>query len=153
MSEELTPAVRSVLLQLQKTEITEHHVYARLAERVKVGANRELLQRIAADERRHYEEWQRYTGQELPPTRWRVYVVTVALLILPCLVLADYFACLAWTLGTALLIIAAFNYYVAVAKDRPFGRRFFEMAGVSLGVAALSFGIGILVRKLLGVEL
>jgi hypothetical protein len=29
-----------------------------------------------------------------------------------------------------------------VAQDQLFRRRFFEMAGVSLGVAALSFGVG-----------
>lgn len=81
------------------------------------------------------------------------YGVTVVLLILPYLVLTNYFVCLAWTLSAGLLVIAAFNYYVSVAQDQPFRRRFFEMAGVSLGVAALSFGVGYLVRILLGVEI
>jgi len=44
------------------------------------------------------------------------------------------------------------NEIVSVAKDLPFGSRFAEMALVSLTVAAISFGIGYLVRKFLGVE-
>jgi VIT1/CCC1 family predicted Fe2+/Mn2+ transporter len=80
------------------------------------------------------------------------YVVTVVVLILPYLVLKNYYLCLAWTLIAAVLIIAAFNYYISVAKDESFRRRFLEMTVVSLGVAGLSFGVGYLVRVLLGVE-
>jgi len=50
------------------------------------------------------------------------------------------------------LIIAAFNYYVAVAKGEPFRRRFVEMAGLSLSIAVLSFGVGYLLRVLFGIE-
>jgi vacuolar iron transporter family protein len=39
-----------------------------------------------------------------------------------------------------------------VARDLPFWRRFAEMAGISLGVAAISFGIGYLVRAVFGVD-
>ncbi len=74
------------------------------------------------------------------------YMLTVMLLILPYLLLQNAYLCLAWTLGTALLIIAAFNYYVSVAKDENFKSRFLEMGGLSLGVAAISFGIGALLR-------
>jgi VIT1/CCC1 family predicted Fe2+/Mn2+ transporter len=81
------------------------------------------------------------------------YIVTVALLILPYLLITNYYVDLAIALGTAVLIIAAFNYYISVAKDEPFRSRFFEMAGLSLGVAALSFVIGYLVRQALGIEL
>ncbi|HPJ72903.1 MAG TPA: rubrerythrin family protein, partial [bacterium] len=41
---------------------------------------------------------------------------------------------------------------LSVARDLPFLRRFLEMAGISLGVAAASFGVGYLVRALLGVD-
>ncbi len=40
-------------------------------------------------------------------------------------------------------IIFLFNFYISVAKNYQFSRRFFDMAGISLGVAALSFGIDI----------
>jgi VIT1/CCC1 family predicted Fe2+/Mn2+ transporter len=81
------------------------------------------------------------------------YIVTVFLLILPYLVIANYFICLALTLGIAMLIIFVFNFYISIAKDYSFRRRFFEMAALSLGVAALSFAIGFLIRKTLGIDI
>jgi len=36
-------------------------------------------------------------------------------------------------------------------KDEPFRRRFLEMAGLSLSVAALSFLVGFVLRTVLGV--
>ncbi len=81
------------------------------------------------------------------------YIVTVFLLVLPYLVLASYLLCLALALATSVVIILVFTFYISVAKDLPFGRRFLEMAGISLGVAALSFGIGVLVKRVLGVEI
>jgi VIT1/CCC1 family predicted Fe2+/Mn2+ transporter len=80
------------------------------------------------------------------------YIITVALLILPYLLIANYYVDLILTLSIAVLIIAAFNYYISVAKDESFRRRFLEMAGLSLGVAAFSFVIGYFIRQLLGVN-
>jgi VIT1/CCC1 family predicted Fe2+/Mn2+ transporter len=80
------------------------------------------------------------------------YIVTVLLLIAPYLLLGHYLLCLAVTMAIAILIILGFNYYVSVAKDLPLRRHFLQMAGISLGVAAISFGIGYLIRILLGVE-
>ncbi len=40
-----------------------------------------------------------------------------------------------------------------MAQDLPFKKRFGQMAGISLGVAALSFVIGILVKQFLGVDI
>jgi len=81
------------------------------------------------------------------------YIVTVALLILPYLLLDNEYVCLAISLTTSVIIIAVFNFYISVAKDQPFGKRFFEMAGLSLGVAAFSFLIGFLIRQWLGVDI
>jgi len=50
------------------------------------------------------------------------------------------------------IIILVFNFYISVAKDLPFKQRFFEMAGISLGVAVISFIIGHFVRLFLGVD-
>jgi VIT1/CCC1 family predicted Fe2+/Mn2+ transporter len=80
------------------------------------------------------------------------YIGTVVLLILPYLLIGNYFLCLTLTLCIALLIIFFFNFYVSVAKDYSFKRRFLEMAALSLGVAALSFVIGFLIRATLGIE-
>jgi VIT1/CCC1 family predicted Fe2+/Mn2+ transporter len=60
---------------------------------------------------------------------------------------------LAIMLGTVVIIIFAFTYYVSVAKDVPFFKRFAEMSLISLSVAALSFVIGIIVKKTLGIDI
>lgn len=82
------------------------------------------------------------------------YLVTVVLLVLPYLLFPRhaYFGALAAMLAVVILIILFFNYYVSVAKSQPFLRRFGEMAGISLGVAAISFGIGLLAKHLLNVD-
>jgi VIT1/CCC1 family predicted Fe2+/Mn2+ transporter len=81
------------------------------------------------------------------------YIVTVTLLILPYLLLENEYLCLAISLTTAVVIIAVFNYYIAVAKGENFRKRFVEMAGLSLSVAGFSFVIGYFIRMWLGVEL
>lgn len=82
------------------------------------------------------------------------YLITVALLILPYLLITEnYFLSLGITLIIAVIIILVFNFYISVAKDLKFTSRFFEMAGISLGVAGLTFFIGFLVRITLGVSI
>jgi VIT1/CCC1 family predicted Fe2+/Mn2+ transporter len=287
----LPPAVLQQLARFQRQEITEYHIYQHLARFVQPPENRPVLEKIAQDERRHYQDWKRYTGKEVNPDRWAIfkytwisrvfgftfgiklmengekqaqlnyselrqtipeidawikdenaheqaligtldeerlryagsvvlglndalveltgalagltlalqnthlialtglitgiaaalsmaaseylstrseettkqpgraaiytgiaYIVTVALLILPYLLFANYYLDLVVALVTGVLIIAAFNYYISVAKDEPFRRRFLEMAGLSLSVAGLSFVIGFLIRQFLGVD-
>ena len=283
--------VREQLLAYQKNEITEHHVYLKLAGGVKSPENRRVLEKIADDELQHYNTWRTYTQQNVKPNRlkiWKYYLIsriagftfgvklmeigegnaqhnyeqlrevipeadsiirdehehehaliglldeerlryigsivlglndalmeltgalagltlalqstklialtglitgiaaalsmgaseylstrseettrnplrasiytgsayfiTVFILILPYMILENYFICLGCTLAAAVLIIAFFNYYISVAKDLPFKRRFLEMAVLSLGVAALSFFIGLVLRSFLRVD-
>jgi VIT1/CCC1 family predicted Fe2+/Mn2+ transporter len=80
------------------------------------------------------------------------YIITVALLILPFLLLGNKFVALGITLATAVFIILIFNYYLAVAKNLNFKQRFCEMAFISLGVAALSFGVGFVLKNVLGID-
>jgi VIT1/CCC1 family predicted Fe2+/Mn2+ transporter len=80
------------------------------------------------------------------------YVFTVAALILPYLLVSSGLLALGLTLAIAVAIIFFFNYYISVAKDLSFRRRFWEMAILSLGVAAISFGVGIVVRSVFGIE-
>ena len=61
--------------------------------------------------------------------------------------------CLIWTIINAIIIIAIFNYYISIARDLPFRRRFTEMTLISLGVAMLSFIIGSLIRSFFGIEI
>lgn len=80
------------------------------------------------------------------------YVFTVACLVLPYLVFSNYIVSLVFTIVAAICIILVFNFYISVAKDLPFKERFLEMAGISLGVAVISFVIGYLIRLFLGVD-
>ncbi|MBN1427466.1 MAG: VIT1/CCC1 transporter family protein [Anaerolineae bacterium] len=289
---ELDPKIRQQLLIYQRLELTEYYIYRQLAQMVTSPENRQILERIAQDELRHAQDWEKYTGKAVSPDRFAIwkyvlisrvfgltfgiklmergeeaaqanytdlqqaipaveawirdenehehaligmldeellqyagsvvlglndalveltgalagltlafqntrlialsglitgiaaamsmaaseylstrsektskhpvraavytgiaYIMTVALLIMPYLLIPNYYIDLAIALSTAVLIIAAFNYYISVAQDEPFRARFFEMAGLSLGVAGLSFVIGYLVRQFLGVDL
>lgn len=289
---QLTETQRKSLLKAQRNEITEYHIYMQIAASLPKEHNRSVLEQIAADELRHYNEWKKFTGQDVSPNwpfvwfyvlvarlfgftfgvklmeqgeegaqvnyaeiakfipeavkihqdeeeheekllamldeeRLRyagsvvlglndalveltgalagltlalqdvklialsglitgiaaslsmaaseylstrsentdkhpvraaiytgiAYIITVSLLIMPYLLLENYILCLLISLTTAVVIIAIFNYYISVAKGENFRRRFAEMAGLSLGVAAFSFVIGYFIRMWLGVDI
>lgn len=80
------------------------------------------------------------------------YIGTVVFLVAPYFFIGNPFYALGTTLMTALLIIALFNFYISVAKDYNFKKRFTEMALISLWVAVISFWIGIFVKVFLGLE-
>ena len=289
---QLSEHVQRQVLKFQQTEITEHHIYKRLARKVKSPENAKIIEQIADDELRHYNGWKKYSNQDVEP-RWFIvwfyyyisivfgftfgiklmeqgeeavqesyasvskdiaeakqfqheeeeheerlinmldeerlqyagsvvlglndalveltgalagltlalqneklialsgritgiaasmsmaaseylstrsentnrqpmraaiytgiaYIITVALLVMPYLLIPNYILDLVITLITAVIIIAVFNYYISVAKGEPFRDRFLEMAGLSLGVAAFSFVIGYLIRNWLGINL
>ncbi len=229
---EIDEELHQQALAFQRNEITEHHIYRRLAGAIKPGENRRILEKIAEDELRHYREWERYSGQDVPPNWLRVWVYypmgrllgfTFAIKLMErgekdasesyaklkgrldglddlirdeneheealiglldeerlryagSIVLGMNDALVELTgalagltlalqdtklialsglitgIAAAVLIIAFFNYYISVTRDEPFRKRFLEMAGLSLGVAAFSFVIGYVIRTLLGVE-
>lgn len=287
----IPPELRKTLLTYQRNEITEHEIYRQLAQITHSAENRSILEKIAADELRHYQLWRTYTGQDVEPDQGKVrryvwlgrilglsfalkqmeegeedaqtqyaqlqgiipdidaviqdedrheaellsllreerldyagsvvlglndalveltgalagftlalqnarliaitglitgvaaalsmaaseylstkaekgpkepvraalytggaYLLTVFILILPYLFLANYYISLGISLVSAVLIIAAFNYYISVAKDLNFKRQFLEMTIVSMGVAAFSFLIGFVLRTYWGVD-
>lgn len=80
------------------------------------------------------------------------YFMTIGALLWPFFVFTHHFAALAATLVCSIIVIAIFNFYVAIAKNLSFKARFFEMTLISLGVAALSFFIGEAVSSLLGID-
>ena len=288
---QLSESVRKQVLGFQQTEITEHHIYKRLAKKINSPENAKIIEQIAEDELRHYNGWKKYTNQDVQP-RWFfvwfyylisvvfgftfgiklmesgeeeaqknyaaissvipeaiefqheedrheeqliemldeerlryagsivlglndalveltgalagltlalqdvklialsglitgiaasmsmaaseylstrseettkqpvraaiytgiAYIITVALLVLPYLLFDNYILDLVITLTIAVVIIAVFNYYISVAKGESFRARFTEMAGLSLGVALISFIIGYFIRQWLGIE-
>jgi len=288
---QITDEVRKKLLVFQRLEITEYHIYKRLADKITSPENAKIIAQIADDEWRHYEGLKKYSGQEVAPdwvTMWTYYIIsrvfgftfgiklmersekgvqkdydeitavipeaatfkheeeiheerlvalldeerlryagsivlglndalveltgalagltlalqnvklialsglitgiaasmsmaaseylstrsedtnknpvraaiytgiayigTVVLLVLPYLLFENYYLDLTIALTIAVIIIAVFNYYISVAKDESFRERFLEMAGLSLGVALVSFIIGYFIRIWLGIE-
>ena len=83
------------------------------------------------------------------------YLLTVIALIAPYLIFpgTQFIPALICMLVVVILIIAGFTYYTSVAQDQPFTNRFLEMALISVSVAVLSFVVGILAKKFLGVDL
>ena len=83
------------------------------------------------------------------------YLLTVIALIAPYLIFptTQFLPALICMLVMVIAIIAGFTYYTSVAQDQPFKSRFLEMALISVGVAILSFIVGILAKKFLGVDL
>jgi VIT1/CCC1 family predicted Fe2+/Mn2+ transporter len=82
------------------------------------------------------------------------YLITVALMVLPYLLLpADaYLEAFLTMIAVVILIILVFNYYISVAKDQPFFKNFLKMALISISVAGISYLIGILAKNLLGID-
>ncbi len=66
---QISEDVRQKVILFQQTEITEHHIYKRLAKRIKSEENAKILDQIAEDELRHYKGWMEYTKEEVQP-RW-----------------------------------------------------------------------------------
>ena len=286
------PALLKKLQSAQQNEVTEYHIYSKLAARMKHDGNKLILEKIAGEELAHAQFWQKYTQEEAKPNRWKIfkyvwiarllgltfgiklmengemkaegsyhdiarvipeaeqmaldedrhehelinmiqeerleymgsvvlglndalveltgslagfslalqntriiamaglisgiaaglsmaaseylstkteashekalrssiytgfaYLITVIFLILPYLLFSHYLICLGFTLMAALLIILMFNYYISVAKGYNFRQRFLEMAAISMGVAALTFGISWLIKAALKVNL
>ncbi len=141
---ELTGALAGFTLALQDTElIALTGSITGIAAALSMGASEYLSTKSEATVKNPVRA-SIYTGG--------AYIVTVLLLILPYLILENFYVCLGCTLAAAILIIAFFNYYISVAQDVPFKRRFLEMAGLSLGVAALSFLVGFVLRFFLGID-
>lgn len=80
------------------------------------------------------------------------YLITVALLVTPYLLLENGLIALGCMIAIAIFIIFVFNYYISIAKDLNFKRRFLEMAIISVTVAGFSFLLGFLLKQLLGVD-
>ena len=80
------------------------------------------------------------------------YLFVVLLLVFPYFVFQNPFESLVITIICAVLAIAVFTYYSSVVQGTSFGGRFRKMVLVSVGVAALSFGISYLLKTALNIK-
>ncbi len=142
---ELTGALAGLTLALQNTRlIAVAGLITGIAASFSMGASEYLSQKSEGNHSNALAS-SIYTGV--------AYIVTVLILIAPYLLFDNYYVCLGFTLFFAVFIIFLFNYYISVAKDYNFKKRFLEMAVLSLGVAALTFGISYFIRMFLGVDI
>ena len=79
------------------------------------------------------------------------YLITVAALVAPFILISNVILALIVMLSMALIIIALFNYYYAVARNESFRKRFLEMAILSFSVAGISFLIGYTLKEFTGI--
>ena len=115
-----------------------------IAAALSMGSSEYLSSKTEKTEGKHPVKAAVYTGG--------AYILTVGLLVAPYAILDNIFLALGLMLFLALVVIASFTFYYAVAKGENFKGRFLEMAGLSFGVAAVSFFIGFLLQKFTGIE-
>ena len=115
-----------------------------IAAALSMGSSEYLSSKTEKAEGKHPVKAAVYTGG--------AYILTVGLLVAPYAILDNIILALGLMLFLALVVIASFTFYYAVAKGENFKGRFLEMAGLSFGVAAVSFFIGFLLQKFTGIE-
>ncbi|WP_129408309.1 VIT1/CCC1 transporter family protein [Marinitoga lauensis] len=64
--------IKNQLVEFQKNEITEYHVYKKLAKRIK-GTNGKILEEISKDEFKHYNIMKKYTKEDVQPNSFFVF--------------------------------------------------------------------------------
>lgn len=116
-----------------------------IAAALSMAASEYLSTRAEKDKSKNALKAAAYTGI--------AYTITVAILILPFVLLTNVYQALGICLAGALAVIAIFNYYYSVVKTESFKRRFIEMAIISMGIAAISFFIGYALRSATGINL
>ncbi len=81
------------------------------------------------------------------------YILVVVMLVLPYFLIPNPYTSLLIALCGVVIVIAAFTYFVAVVKDQPYKSLFFEMIILSGSVMIISFIVGMIARKVLGVDI
>lgn len=141
---ELTGALAGFTLAFEKTLfIATAGLITGIAASMSMMASEYLSRK--ADERGNAFKASIYTGL--------AYIFTVILLVLPFFLLKNQYIALTLTLLIGLSVVGLFTFFISVVKGVSFKRRFLEMALISLGVAAISFGIGFLVKNVFGIQI
>jgi VIT1/CCC1 family predicted Fe2+/Mn2+ transporter len=76
-------------------------------------------------------------------------IVTFLFLLFPYLIFDNVYLSLGVMIFNAIVVVFLFSFYISVAREISFRKRFSEMVLLSLGVAALAFVIGYLARMFL----
>jgi VIT1/CCC1 family predicted Fe2+/Mn2+ transporter len=142
---ELTGAISGFTLALQDTKlIAMVSLITGISASLSMAGSEYLSTKTEENETKHPVKASLYTGV--------AYAGATFVLVLPFFLLLNPFLSLVWALVHAVLIISGFTFYISVAKNYSFRKRFLEMLAISMGVAALSFLIGLVVRQVAGIE-
>ena len=76
MTNNISNTTKNIILKMQRNEITEYHIYTKVAAFEKNEHNKEVLLRIAGEELKHSKIWESYTNQTIEPILWKVYWYT-----------------------------------------------------------------------------
>lgn len=143
---ELTGAITGVTFSLQNCQtIALTGIVTGIAATLSMMASNYLAQ--SAEGHKDALKSSLYTGA--------AYLLTVALLVFPYVLFIPfggngYLYAFIIMIAEVIIEIAFFNFYLSVAQEKPFWKHFLLMASISIGVAAISYGIGILAKLLLG---
>lgn len=67
-------ALKKEILKAQRNEITEYHLYKKLALSIKDKRNQDVLRNIAKDELRHYEFWKKFSNEDVEPSNFKIWL-------------------------------------------------------------------------------
>ena len=71
---ELTASQIEKIKKFQKNEITEYHIYSRLAKTIKDANNAKVILNIGEDELIHYNFWKSLSKTEVKPNKWKIFI-------------------------------------------------------------------------------
>lgn len=80
------------------------------------------------------------------------YLFAVVFLVAPYLIFSSPFVALLVAVADSIFVVFIYSYYISIANDQPFRKRFLEMVILSTVVGLISFGLGYLVRIAFGIE-
>jgi VIT1/CCC1 family predicted Fe2+/Mn2+ transporter len=142
---ELTGALAGFTLALQNTRlIAVVGLITGIAASLSMAASEYLLTKTEESAKSPFKA-SVYTGF--------AYILTVLFLIFPYLVFTNFYFALGFTILNAIIVILIFTFYISVARGASFKKSFSEMALISLGIAALTFGIGFIVRIFFDIDI
>jgi len=73
--------ITSKIERAARNEITEHHIYKKVAQRTKNEHNRQILNQIADQELGHYHHWQKLLGHEVTPNHFQIWFFSTLTLL------------------------------------------------------------------------
>ena len=72
MKKDISKASLDIITRMQQSELTESVIYEEIAKFAKGEENKQVLLRLAREEKAHYEIWKKYTGVDMKPEKGKI---------------------------------------------------------------------------------